>query len=149
MTVHTHVRPGTQLGAGAFAGAARNAHWLLRAALASVFLYHGLQKFLLMGIGGFAEMMGLPLAIAGAVALAEVAAGAGILAGAAVRGPLGDLATRLAGLAVVPVMLGAIAMVHWGQWSFVASQSHPMGGMEFQVVLLLLGVYFALRGNDA
>ena len=68
---------------------------------------------------------------------------------AAVRGALGDLATRLSGVAIVPVMLGAIAMVHWGQWSFVASESHPMGGMEFQVVLLLMGVYFALRGNDA
>jgi putative oxidoreductase len=39
-------------------------------------------------------------------------------------------------------------MVHWGQWSFVASDSHPMGGMELQVVLLLIGLYFLIRGND-
>ena len=38
-------------------------------------------------------------------------------------------------------------MVHWGQWSFVASDSHPMGGMEFQVVLLALGLWFAATGN--
>ena len=37
---------------------------------------------------------------------------------------------------IVPVMAGAIALVHWGKWSFVASESHPMGGMEFQVVLM-------------
>lgn len=148
MNVQTHVRSGidTTPGAGALAA---HAHWLLRAALASVFLFHGLQKFLVMGIGGFAGMMELPVAIAALVALAEVLGGAGIIAGATVRGPLGDIVTRLAGLAVTPVLLGAIAMVHWGQWSFVASESHPMGGMEFQVVLLLLALYFLVRGNDA
>ncbi len=125
-----------------------HAHWLLRAALAGVFLFHGLQKFFVMGVDGFAGMMGLPLAAATLVALAEVLAGAGILAGATVRGRLGDLATRLSGLAIAPVLIGAIAMVHWGRWSFTPSESHPMGGMEFQVVLLLIGLYFAIRGND-
>lgn len=148
MTLHTHVH-GADSGSDTLTPLAPHAHWLLRGALAGVFLFHGLQKFLVMGIDGFAGMMGLPLAIAAAVAVAEVLAGAGIIAGATVNGRVGDLVTRLAGLAVVPVMLGAIAMVHWGQWSFVASESHPMGGMEFQVVLLLTGVYFILRGNDA
>lgn len=147
MNVQTHVPAGRDVapGIGALAG---YAHWLLRAGLASVFLFHGLQKFLVMGIGGFAEMMELPVAVAALVALAEVLGGAGIIAGATIRGALGDVVTRLAGLAIVPVMLGAIAMVHWGQWSFVASDSHPMGGMEFQVGLLLLGLYFIARGND-
>lgn len=40
-------------------------------------------------------------------------------------------------------------MVHRGQWSFVASESHPMGGMEFQVVLTLIALYFVAKGNDA
>ncbi len=149
MNVQTHVSATVSPDTGVAAALANNAHWLLRAGLASVFLFHGLQKFLVMGIAGFAGMMGLPLAVAFLVAAAEVLAGAGILAGSAVRGPIGDLATRLSGLAIAPVMLGAIAMVHWGQWSFAASESHPMGGMEFQVVLLLMGLYFALRGNDA
>ncbi|MBA1146604.1 DoxX family protein [Ectothiorhodospiraceae bacterium WFHF3C12] len=126
---------------------AANSHWLLRAALASVFLFHGLQKFFIMGIGGFAGMMDLPVAAAFAVAAAEVLAGAGIIVGATVKGYLGDLVTRLSGLAIIPVMLGAIAMVHWGQWSFAPSESHPMGGMEFQVVMLLLAAYFVVRGN--
>lgn len=78
------------------------------------------------------------------VAFAEVGGGLAVLAGGALRK---DWMTRLGGLAVVPVMAGAIVMVHWGQWSFVATESHPMGGMEFQIVLLLMGLYFALRGN--
>lgn len=148
MNVQTHVVGSgeTTHGVGALAA---HGHWLPRVALAGVFLFHGLEKFLVMGIGGFAGMMGLPIAIAALVALAEVLAGAGIIAGATVRGALGDLVTRLAGIAMVPVLLGAIALVHWGQWSFVASDSHPMGGMEFQAVLLLLALYFVVRGNDA
>jgi len=147
MTTKTHVYIDNDMSLGS----ALNTHadWLLRAGLASVFLFHGLQKFFVMGIGGFAGMMSLPFAVAALVALAEVLAGAGILAGATVRGRLGDLATRLSGLAIVPVMLGAIVMVHWGRWSFTPAESHPMGGMEFQVVLLLIGLFFAIRGNDA
>jgi putative oxidoreductase len=122
---------------------APHAHWLLRVGFASVFLFHGIGK--LAGPAQFADMMGLPLSVALAVAFAEVAGGAGLIAGAALRR---GWITRLAALATVPVLLGAIGMVHWGQWSFVATDTHPMGGMEFQVVLLLTALYFAVRGNE-
>ena len=120
-----------------------HAHWLLRISLASVFLFHGLSKF--MGLGGFASMMDLPIGIAFLVAMAEVAGGLLILLG----GVMHDWMTRLGGAAIVPVMLGAITMVHWGRWNFVPSDTHPMGGMEFQVVLLLIALYFVFRGNKA
>jgi putative oxidoreductase len=119
------------------------AHWLLRAALASVFLFHGVGK--LLGLTGFANMMGLPIWAAALVAFAETAAGAGIILGPIVGSAL---ITRLAGVAIIPVMVGAITMVHWGRWSFTPSDTHPMGGMEFQVVLLLIGLYFLIVGND-
>jgi putative oxidoreductase len=121
---------------------APHAHWLLRIGFASVFLFHGIGK--LAAPAQFAEMMNLPLLVALLVALAEVGGGLAVIGGGALRR---DWMTRLGGLATVPVMLGAIAMVHWGQWSFVATESHPMGGMEFQVVLLSMGLYFAMRGN--
>jgi len=38
-----------------------NAHWLLRIALASVFLFHGFGK--VANVSGFAEMMGLPVQV--------------------------------------------------------------------------------------
>jgi putative oxidoreductase len=122
---------------------APQAHWLLRLAFAGVFLFHGISKFI--APAAFAEMMQLPLFITYAVAFAEVAGGLGLLAGAALR--LGWL-TRLAAAATLPVLIGAIAMVHWGQWSFVASDTHPMGGIEFQVVLLAIAGYFLVRGNE-
>ena len=120
---------------------ANHAHWLLRAALASVFIYHGIGKFT--DLGGFASMMNLATFTAFLVALAETAGGVLILIGAV----LGDWMTRLGAALFIPVMLGAIYLVHWGAWSFVPSDTHPMGGMEFQVVLLLLSFYFVLRGN--
>jgi len=122
--------------------AARHAHWLPRVAFASVFLFHGGAK--LADVAGFAQMMSLPLTVAWLVTAAELAAGLGVLAGPLLRR---DWITPLAGLAAVPVLLGAIAMVHWGQWSFVPTDSHPMGGMEFQVLLLLLALWLTAVGN--
>jgi putative oxidoreductase len=118
-----------------------HAHWLLRIAFASVFISHGIGKFI--DLSGFSQMMELSLPVATLVAFAELAGGIGVIAGAFTR----DIVTRLAGLAIAPVMVGAIVLVHWPRWSFAPSDSHPMGGMEFQVVLLLIAVYFLLVGN--
>jgi putative oxidoreductase len=122
--------------------AARHAHWLPRIAFASVFLFHGVGK--LVDVNGFASMMGLPLMAAWLVTFAELAGGLAVLVGPLLHR---DWITRLGGLAGVPVLIGAIAMVHWGRWSFVPSDSHPMGGMEFQVVLLLMALWFTAVGN--
>lgn len=141
MNVYTaSVANPSKLNAASFA---RHAHWLLRIGFASVFVFHGVGKFA--APAQFAEMMQLPLLVTLLVALAEVGGGLAVLVGGAFRK---DWLTRLGGLVTVPVMIGAIGMVHWGQWSFVATESHPMGGMEFQVVLLLTGLYFLLRGNS-
>ena len=118
-----------------------HAHWLLRISLAGVFIFHGIGK--VMNLGGFSEMLGLSTAVVALVAFAELAGGVGIIIGAFTK----DLITRLAGLALAPVLLGAIFMVHWGRWNFTPAEGFPMGGMEFQVVLLLMALYFLVMGN--
>jgi putative oxidoreductase len=118
-----------------------NAHWLLRIALASVFLFHGFGK--VANLSGFSEMMGLPVLLAGLVTFAEVAGGLGIIIGGFGK----ELITRLAALAMIPVLLGAIVMVHGPRWNFVPAEGYPMGGMEFQVVLALIATYFLIVGN--
>jgi putative oxidoreductase len=125
----------------ALAPFARHAHWGLRLAILSVFLYHGLDK--LGSLGGFAEMAGMPVAVALLVALAEAVGGVLVFVG----GFLKDWVTRVGAAAIIPVMLGAIFMVHWGQWHFMATETHPMGGMQFQVTLLFVLVYLFLKGN--
>ena len=88
-------------------------------------------------------MMGLATAVTALVTLAELAGGVGIIVGAFTN----DLITRLAGLAMTPVLLGAIFMVHWSRWNFTPAEGFPMGGMEFQVVLLCSALYFLVMGN--
>jgi putative oxidoreductase len=44
---------------------------------------------------------------------------------------------------------GGISLVHWGRWNFVPSETFPMGASEFQVSLLLISLYFVLKGNRA
>jgi len=119
------------------------AHWFLRLALASVFLYHGLTKF--PNLNGLAQMMKMPVIMIALLATMETLGGLLVLLG----GFLKDWMTRLGALLLIPVMLGAIFMVHWGQWSFIASKTHPMGGIEFQVTLLFIQIYLFLKGNGA
>ncbi|CAN5230718.1 hypothetical protein BH24PSE2_BH24PSE2_17920 [soil metagenome] len=111
------------------------AHWALRIALASVFLYHGFGKI---PPDGFATGMGFPLFLAWLVMLAELGCGILVLVGAFLR----DWMTRLGALLGIIIMLGAIFLVHLPNgWN--ASE----GGMEFQVVLLLVAVYLLIKGN--
>ena len=124
-----------------------NAHWFLRIALASVFVYHGLLKF--MNLEGFAQMLPISYLEVVLVAAAETAGGLLVLLGGLRKDRLWDLATRVGAALNIPVIVGAIAMIHWGQWNFVPSESHPMGGFEFQAVLLLLMLYLVVTGNRA
>ncbi len=121
----------------------KHAHWLLRIAVASVFLYHGFTKF--PQAEGLAQMMGMPVTLILLLGLMEVSGALLVLLGG--FGP--TWLTRLGSLLLIPVMLGAIAMVHWPQWSFEPSTTHPMGGMEFQVVLILLLSYLLVQGKRA
>ncbi len=123
----------------------KHAHWLLRLPFAAIFLGHGMGKLLMPGM---AEMMQLPVALFLTVGVAEVLAGLGAVLGGVPAFPKRDLVTRLAGAAAAPVMLGAIAMVHWPRWSFVATEAKPMGGMEFQVAMLALAAYFMIVGTS-
>jgi putative oxidoreductase len=115
-------------------GLAPIVHWGLRLSLAATFIYHGVGKFPIEG-----PMMGLPTAVVWLVALGEIAAGAMLLAGALGK----EILTRLAGLIVVVVMIGAIVLVHAKNGFSVMS-----GGMEFQLLMLATGLYFAAKGND-
>ncbi|MCG8433774.1 MAG: DoxX family protein [Gammaproteobacteria bacterium] len=106
-------------------------HWGLRLSLAATFLYHGYTKFPIEA-GGF-----MPVPLTWAVALAELAGGVFLIAGF-----WKDIITRLGGLIVVVIMIGAIGMVHWKNgWNVMN------GGMEFQVLMLVTGLYFLVKGN--
>ncbi len=123
----------------------QNTHWLLRIAIASVFVYHGVLK--LMNLEGFAQMLPISYLQVVLVALAETGGGLLILLGGFRHDVISDRITRIGAALNIPVIVGAILMVHWGQWNFVPSATHPMGGFEFQAVLLLILGYFVITGN--
>ena len=112
-------------------------HWLPRAALAGIFISHGISKF--MGPGMF------PSPIWQLQGLAELSAGVFMIAGAFGR----EILTRVGGLIIAVIMLGAIVMVHWPRWFFMATEAKPMGGMELQLLTATIGIYFLVKGNDA
>jgi putative oxidoreductase len=124
---------------------ASNAHWLLRIALASVFIYHGVLKFL--NLEAFAQMLPISYLQVVLVAFAETGGGLLFLLGGFRDDPISDLATRIGAALNIPVVIGAVTLVHWGRWNFLPSESHPIGGFEFQAVLLLIMLYLVFTGN--
>jgi putative oxidoreductase len=122
-----------------------NAHWLLRVALASVLVFHGVLKFT--NLEGFAQMLPISYLQVVLVALAETGGGLLILLGGFSGDRYSDFATRIGAALNIPVIVGAIAIVHWGRWNFVPTESHPMGGFEFQAVLLLVTLFLVITGN--
>ena len=109
-------------------------HWGLRLSLAATFIYHGVAKIPVEG-----PMLGMPVAAVWLLAIAEVAAGVLLIAGAFGK----ELLTRLGALIVIVVMIGAIGLVHAKNGFNVMN-----GGMEFQILMLVTGLYLAAKGND-
>lgn len=109
---------------------------LLRLALGTMFVAHGLLKvmvFTLPGTAGFFEQVGFPGWFAYPVTVAEVVGGVLLIAGVAVRP---------AAIALLPVLLGA-TYVHFGAgWVF----SNPNGGWEYPAFLTVAAVVQALLG---
>ena len=84
--------------------------------------------------------MGMPAAMVWILAIAELAAGVMLIAGAFGK----EILTRIGAMIVIVVMVGAIALVHAKNGFNVMN-----GGMEFQILMLLTGLYLAAKGNDA
>jgi len=132
-----------------FATSASWAITVVRVTLGVIFFAHGSQKVLgwfggygLKGTTGYFVSTGLPLVIAYAVCFFEFLGGIGLLLG---------LLTRLAALAIITVMIGAIARVHWPHgffinWELAPSKGH---GFEANLAFIAMAVACVIAGGGA
>mgnify|MGYP001278810806 FL=1 len=120
------------------------ADWLIRLGLGISFFLHGFGKLPLDESGWLASNIGYPTALM--VAWGEVLAGLGIILGGLLSGIIGNLLTRISGGAIGVIMIGAILIAH-SNWGIFFGEGRTLFASE-QLFLLLLGIYFAIKGNQ-
>ena len=122
------------------------APWLLRLGFGTSFILHGIGKFPLPPerMVTWFESMGYmyPEIVTSMVAVGEVLAGAGIILGGLLSGQIGNLVTRISGGAGAVIMIGALYIAH-ADWLITKKLF-----MSEQIFLLILSIYFAIKGNN-
>jgi uncharacterized membrane protein YphA (DoxX/SURF4 family) len=88
------------------------------------------------------DYFGFSETLASFVAIAELTAGIILICGGLFRDHLGSLLTRFGALLIVIIMVVALSIAH-SDW-FIT----PRLFMSEQIFLLLIGLYFLIRGND-
>ena len=114
--------------------------WLLRLSLGISFIFHGYGKFplppqKLIDYFGFSETL------ASFVAISELTAGILLISGGFIKGHLGEFITRFGAILIVIIMIFALGLAH-RDW-FIT----PKLFMSEQIFLLMIGLYFLIRGN--
>ena len=128
------------------------ADWLLRLGLGIAFFLHGYGKLPISeGFIGWLGSKGIPMAEATAylVAWGEILAGVGIIIGGILAKPmsqLGHFITRLSGGAIGVIMIFALLIAHSDWGIFFGERGSVLFASE-QLFLLLLGTFYAIRGN--
>jgi len=113
---------------------------LLRITLGGVFLAHAALKIFLFtpaGTAKFFASLGLPAGLAYVTMAAEIIGGIALIVG---------FRTRIVALALTPILLGAIVLVHGSAGFFF---NNPNGGWEYPAFWIVALVAQALLGDGA
>ena len=128
------------------------ADWLLRLGLGIAFFLHGYGKLPISeGFVRWLGSKGVPMAETTAylVAWGEILAGLGIIFGGVLAKPmfqLGHLVTRVSGGVIGVIMIFALLIAHSDWGIFFGERGSVLFASE-QLFLLLLGTYYAIKGN--
>jgi uncharacterized membrane protein YphA (DoxX/SURF4 family) len=128
-------------------------NYLLRIGLGISFFLHGYGKIPIQeSFVNWLSSKGIPFAetTAHLIAWGEMISGVGILLGGLIgtRASItGNLVTRLSGGAVMIIMIGALLIAH-SNWGIFFGERGSLLFASEQLFLLLVGTYFAIKGND-
>ena len=128
-------------------------NYLLRIGLGISFFLHGYGKIPIQeSFVNWLSLKGIPFAetTAHLIAWGEMVSGIGILLGGLIgtkASVTGNLITRLSGGAVMIIMIGALLIAHSNWGIFFGERGSVLFASE-QLFLLLVGTYFAIKGND-
>ena len=128
------------------------ANYLLRIGLGVSFFLHGYGKIPIQeNFINWLSSKGIPFAetTAHLIAWGEMISGIGILLGGLIgtkASVIGNLITRLSGGAVMVIMIGALLIAHSNWGVFFGERGSILFASE-QLFLLLVGTYFAIKGN--
>ena len=131
----------------------RYSNYLLRIGLGISFFLHGYGKIPIQeSFVNWLSSKGIPFAetTAHLIAWGEMISGIGILLGGLIgtRASItGNLVTRLSGGAVMIIMIGALLIAH-SNWGIFFGERGSLLFASEQLFLLLVGTYFAIKGND-
>ena len=126
---------------------------LLRIGLGISFFLHGYGKIPIQeSFVNWLSSKGIPFAetTAHLIAWGEMVSGIGILLGGLIgtrASVAGNLITRFSGGAVMIIMIGALLIAH-SHWSVFFGERGSILFASEQLFLLLVGTYFAIKGND-
>ena len=115
--------------------------WILRVFLGVAFFLHGYQKLPLPS-QNMIEWFGFSPWLATLIPDAELLGGSLIIISGFIKGDIGSLATRIAGLTIFVYMIFAFVIAH-KDW-FIT----PKLFMSEQIFLWALGLYFLLKGKS-
>ncbi|MDC1178385.1 DoxX family membrane protein [Candidatus Pelagibacter sp.] len=114
--------------------------WLIRFGLGIAFSIHGLSKFPLPP-EALIKYFGFSPFLASLVALAELGGGLFLIIGGFIKGPVGNLITRVSALTITIIMINALALAH-RDW-FITTKLFT----SEQIFLLIIALYFLIKGN--
>ena len=125
------------------------ADWLLRLGLGVSFFLHGYGKT--DGFAGYLRSEGIPLPeiTAFLVTWGEMLAGIGIILGGVLAKPFSEVGhsiTRLSGGAIGIIMIFALLIAH-SDWDIFVGEKGKVLFASDQLFLLLLGTFYAIKGN--
>ena len=117
------------------------APWFLRLGLGVAFIIHGYFKFPLPP-AGLVEYFGLSPFLSSVVAISEVGSGVILIISGFIKGPLGNLFTRISALTITIIMINVFAIGH-PDWFFTTKLF-----TSEQIFLFLISLYFFIKGNN-